>query len=50
MGTCLDVPGVGRRVIEDTGSSMVGKRLDIYFESHEEALLFGVRFLPLGKC
>jgi len=50
MGTCVDVPGVGRRMVEDTGSSMVGRRLDIYFESHEEALLFGVRFLPLGKC
>jgi 3D (Asp-Asp-Asp) domain-containing protein len=50
MGTCLDVPGVGHRVVEDTGSAMVGKRIDIYFDSHEEALLFGVRFLPLGKC
>jgi len=50
IGTCLEVPGVGRRVVEDTGSAMVGRRLDIYFESHEEALVFGVRLLPLGKC
>ena len=50
IGTCLDIPGVGRREVEDTGSAMVGRRLDIYFESHEEALLFGVRFLPLRKC
>jgi 3D (Asp-Asp-Asp) domain-containing protein len=37
-------------VVEDTGSAIVGRRLDIYFESHEEALLFGIRFLPLAKC
>jgi 3D (Asp-Asp-Asp) domain-containing protein len=50
IGTCLDVPGVGRREVEDTGAAMVGRRLDIYFESHEEALLFGVRLLLLRKC
>jgi 3D (Asp-Asp-Asp) domain-containing protein len=50
FGTCLDVPGVGRRVVEDTGRAMVGRRLDIYFDSHDEALLFGVRFLPLAQC
>jgi 3D (Asp-Asp-Asp) domain-containing protein len=50
IGTCLEVPGIGRREVEDTGSAMIGRRLDIYFESHEEALLFGVRFLPLRRC
>lgn len=50
IGTCLDVPGVGPRVVEDTGLAMVGRRLDVYFESHEEALLFGIRFLPLTRC
>ncbi len=50
IGSCIDVPGVGHRVIEDTGSAMIGRRLDIYFDSHEEALRFGVRLLPVGGC
>jgi 3D (Asp-Asp-Asp) domain-containing protein len=50
IGTCLEVPGVGQRIVEDTGSGMIGRRLDIYFESHEEALRFGVKLLPLERC
>ena len=50
IGTCLEVPGVGRRKVEDTGSAMVGRRLDIYFESHDEARLFGVQLLLLRRC
>lgn len=50
IGTCVSVPGVGDRVVEDTGSAVVGKSLDIYFDSHEEALSFGVRLVPVGGC
>jgi 3D (Asp-Asp-Asp) domain-containing protein len=50
MGTCLELPGIGRRVVEDTGASILGDRLDVYFESHDEALRFGIRFLPVWSC
>ena len=29
---------------EDTGSAIKGKRIDIYFEDHQEALEFGVQY------
>lgn len=29
--------------VEDTGKSIIGRRLDIYFESHEEAITYGRR-------
>jgi 3D (Asp-Asp-Asp) domain-containing protein len=47
IGTCVEVPGVGHRLVQDTGSAIVGTRLDVYFDSHEEALQFGVRLLPV---
>lgn len=31
-------------VAEDTGSAIVGNRIDIYFDSHQEALNFGVQY------
>lgn len=31
-------------VAQDTGSAIVGNRIDIYFDTHEEALEFGVRY------
>lgn len=37
---------------EDTGSAIKGKRIDIYFEDHQEALEFGVQYadvFQLGK-
>ena len=29
---------------EDTGGSILGKRIDVYFDNHEEALEFGVQY------
>ena len=29
--------------VEDTGKNITGRRLDIYFESHEEAVTYGRR-------
>ena len=30
-------------IAEDCGGSIIGKRIDVYFDNHEEALEFGVR-------
>lgn len=30
-------------IVEDTGGAIKGHRIDIYFESHEAALEFGVQ-------
>ena len=31
-------------VAEDTGSAIKGNRIDIYFDTHQEALNFGVQY------
>lgn len=36
-------------VAEDTGSSIVGNRIDVYFNSHQEALNFGVQYADVYK-
>lgn len=50
IGSCLALPDYGRRVVEDTGSAILGKRIDIYFNSHEAALDFGRRLILAIPC
>lgn len=40
LGTVVLISGK-RYVAEDTGSAIVGKKIDIYFDSHEQALKWG---------
>lgn len=42
-GTVVYIDGHGYTV-EDTGGSIIGNRLDIYFENHEDALEWGVQY------
>jgi 3D (Asp-Asp-Asp) domain-containing protein len=49
MGTCLAFPD-GPRVVEDTGSAIIGDRVDVYFDTHHEALQFGRQILALFSC
>ena len=44
-GTRLDIPGYGRGVVLDTGSAIRGRRLDVFFRRHSEALKWGVRWI-----
>jgi len=41
MGTVLYVPGYGWGRVEDRGGAIKGHRLDLYFDSHREALEWG---------
>ena len=41
--TEVEIEGIGRRIVHDTGSNIKGYRIDIFFDSHEEALQFGRR-------
>lgn len=50
MGQCLWLRGVGKRTVQDTGSAIVGRRLDLYFDSHDRALEFGVQWLQVRPC
>lgn len=42
-GTRVYVEGYGERVAEDTGSAVKGNIIDLFFNSHSEALEFGRR-------
>ncbi len=48
FGTRMYVPGWGWGVVEDRGSTIKGPdRIDLYFDSHSEALQWGRRRLPI---
>ena len=50
LGACVSLRGLGTRTVQDTGSAIVGPRLDLYFESHERAREFGVQWLEVRRC
>jgi 3D (Asp-Asp-Asp) domain-containing protein len=41
MGTKVYIEGLGERIVQDTGSAIKGNRIDIFFDSHEQALKWG---------
>mgnify|MGYP001074600999 CR=1 FL=1 len=41
LGSKIEIEGLGTYIAEDTGSAIKGKIIDIYFDTHEEALKFG---------
>jgi 3D (Asp-Asp-Asp) domain-containing protein len=43
FGTILHIPEVGWRVVEDRMAMRYSDRIDIYFDSHEDALQFGIK-------
>lgn len=40
-GTKVWIEGVGERVVQDKGSAIKNKRIDVYFEKEKDALEFG---------
>jgi len=49
IGTVLYIEGIGERVVQDIGGSIYGNKLDIYFDSHSEALEFGRQYLEVWE-
>ena len=47
FGTILEIEGVGKRVVEDRLAKRYDHRIDIFFESHQEALKFGKQKLKV---
>ena len=41
FGTKIYIDGVGERIVQDRGGAINGNRIDLYFDSHQEALNFG---------
>jgi len=49
--TCLDIPNVGQRIVEDTGSAIKLFRIDVFFSDHQNAIVFGFqRNLLVSFC
>lgn len=46
-GTEVEIEGIGTRKVQDRGGAIRGNRIDIYFETHEQALKFGVQEVQL---
>ncbi len=42
-GTPLLIPGVGVRIAEDTGGAIIGNHIDVFYNSNQTALDFGVK-------
>ena len=47
LGTRVYIPGYGEAIAEDTGSDIVGYRIDIAFDTYSEALGFGRQILEI---
>ena len=41
FGTKIFIPGYGLASVEDRGGAIKGNRLDVYFDTHKEALIWG---------
>jgi peptidoglycan DL-endopeptidase CwlO len=47
LGTKMTIPGYGEGVAADTGGSVVGARIDLWFPTHAEALAWGTRAVSI---
>lgn len=41
FGTKIYIDGVGERIVQDRGGAIKGNRIDLFFDSHQDALNFG---------
>lgn len=48
FGTLIDIPGYGDSVpVRDRGGAITDNRLDVFFNDHNDALLWGVQYLKI---
>ena len=47
LGTRVFIPGYGEAMAEDVGYAIKGYRIDVAFDSHAEALMFGRQDLEI---
>jgi Uncharacterized protein conserved in bacteria len=47
MGTRLYVEGYGEAIAADQGGAIKGNRIDLYFDSHQEAMNWGIRTIKV---
>lgn len=47
FGTWIDIPGYGYAEVLDRGGAIKGRRLDVFFPTHQEALNFGIQYIEV---
>ncbi len=47
MGTVMHIPGYGWGRVEDRGSAIQGRKIDLFMPTHDEALRWGRRSVPV---
>jgi 3D (Asp-Asp-Asp) domain-containing protein len=47
FGTVMYIDGYGYGVVEDTGGDIKGDHIDIYFNTHSQALAWGKKSVPV---
>lgn len=47
FGTKMQIPGYGSGTVQDIGGSIKGAHIDIWFPSHDEAVVWGARRLKV---
>jgi len=45
LGKWVEIAGIGKRKCEDRGGAISGNRFDLYLDTYEEAIEFGVKEL-----
>lgn len=46
-GTKIEIKGLGERIVQDRGGAITGNKIDLFFNSHQDALDFGVQEVKL---
>ena len=47
FGTIMNIPGYGTVAVKDRGGAIKGNKLDVFFNTHQEALNWGVKKLTV---
>lgn len=47
FGTVLEIPGYGKVPVLDRGGAIKVSKIDVFFDTHQEALNWGVQFLEV---
>lgn len=48
FGTWIDIEGYGYAEVLDRGGAIKGRRLDVFFPTHQEALNWGVQYVEIN--
>ena len=48
FGTQVEIKGMGTYTVQDRGGAIAGNKIDIFFDTHQEAINFGRRTVEVA--